>query len=93
MPLLGTGVGPAVEAVLEELEICTLDPERLLDEVLEVLGRAPVDEVEAERELVELDMVFGILERLVKEPEALEEVEVGGEGEELLEELLVELED
>ncbi len=52
-----------------------------------------MDEAEAERELLELDTVFGILERLVKAAETLVELEVGGKGEELLEELIVELED
>ena len=78
--------------MLEELEVCRVDAERLVDELVEVLRRELVDEGEVEGELLELNIVVDVVERLLNETAALEEVEVGEESEELLEELLAELE-
>lgn len=76
--------------MLEELEVCAVDAERLLDELFEVLRRELVDDAELEEKLLELNIVFEMLETVVKE---VEEIVIAGEGEELPEELLAELED
>ena len=79
--------------VLEKLEVCTVVAERLVDELVEVLRRELIDEVDIEGKPLELEIVLKVVEELLREAEALEELEVGGEGGELLEELLAELED